>query len=356
MSDETRSSFFVGGYKLSEDKIYRVGLVGMGHIAGAHRSAYGAIKGTEVVAAADISEDARKAFAKERGLKNVYADYREMLDKENLDIVSVCTWAQTHAEVTIEAAARKPQAIMCEKPMATGLKEADNMLEACRENGVKLAIGHHSRFCEDFREVKRRLDAGEIGKLLWMRGACPLPLHGQGTHVVDLMNMFVDDVGVTSVLGQIDYSGKGTLQGIPSEDCAFAGIQYKNGVRGYLECAQVFEDSGENYVLLYGEAGELRAEFSTTKPHLRIRNRQYRDWTRFDADAPYFACFTGEMQELVEAINEDREHLCNGERGRAALEILNAVFISSEKRGRVHFPYEPSEEYPLARMIREGLI
>ena len=75
----------------------------------------------------------------------------------------------------------------------------------------------------------------------------------------------MDDVGVSSVLGQIDYSGKRTLQGIPSEDCAFAAIQYNNGVRGYLECAQVFEaiveNSGSFYVLLYGEEGELRAEF-----------------------------------------------------------------------------------------------
>jgi len=62
------------------------------------------------------------------------------------------------------------------------------------------------------------------------------------------------------------------------------------------------------------------------------------------------------MQDLVDAINEDREHRCNGERGRAALEILNAVFISSEKRGRVQFPYEPEEEYPLTRMIRKGLV
>jgi len=341
---------------MSENKIYRVGLVGMGHIAGVHWSAYGAIKGVEIVAAADISEDTRKAFAEPRGLKNVYADYQEMLDKENLDIVSVCTWPQVHAEVTIEAAARNPKAIMCEKPMALGLKEADNMLEACRKNSVKLAIGHDLRFCEDFREVKRRLDVGEIGKLLWMRGGCPMDLQGQGTHVVDLMNMFVDDIGVSSVLGQIDYSNRKVFQGTPSEDCAFVAIQYKNGVRGYLECSEVFEDSGEFYVLLYGEEGELRAEFNTTKPYLRIRNQQYRDWTRFDTDASYFSCFTGEMQELVDAINEDREHICNGERGRAALEILNAVFISSERRGRVQFPYEPEEEYTLARMIREGLV
>jgi len=341
---------------MSGNEVYRVGLVGMGHIAGVHWAAYGAIKGVKVVAAADISKDARKAFAEPKGLRNVYADYQEMLDKESLDIVSVCTWPQSHAEVTIQAAQRKPRAIMCEKPMAVALKEADNMLEACRKNNVKLVIGHDLRFVEDFREVKRRLDAGDIGELLWMRGACPMALMGQGTHVVDLMNMFVDDVGVSSVLGQIDYSSKQDLQGIPAENCSFAAIQYKNGVRGYLECGQVFQDSGEFYVLLYGEEGELRSEFNTTKPFLHIRNRQYRDWTRFDTDASYFSCFVAEMQELVDAINENREHFCSGERGRATLEILDAVLISSEKHGSVNFPCEPSVEYPLARMIRNGLL
>ena len=64
-----------------------------------------------------------------------------MLDIENPDIVSVCTWHPLHAEMTIAAAARQPKAILCEKPMATNLGEAEAMMIACQRNQVKLAIG-----------------------------------------------------------------------------------------------------------------------------------------------------------------------------------------------------------------------
>lgn len=326
-------------------KNYRIGLIGLGHIAGVHLTAYNAIKGVEVVAGADISKKSQESFLEKKPGIAIYTDYREMLDKEHLDIVSVCSHTPTHAEITIESAKHKPKAILCEKPIASNVKDAKKMLEVCRQNNVKLTIGHNARYAKIFQEVKHRLDLGEIGKLIWLRGVCNMALNEQGSHVVDLMNMFTDEVGVSSVFGQIDNSSKKYFQGMPSEDCAIAVIQYKNGVHGYLECVQVFDDSISYlanrqiwaYIHLYGEHGEIRAEFNTTKPYLLIRNRKYRDWTRFDSDS-HPDSFIAEMKDFVDAIDEDRESLSNGEKGLVTLEILHAVIISSERRGRVRFP------------------
>ena len=75
-----------------------------------------------------------------------YRDPRVMLDSESLDVVSVCTWHGGHAPWTAAAAARRPKAILCEKPMAETIGRAEEMLVACQRNDVKLVIGHQRRF------------------------------------------------------------------------------------------------------------------------------------------------------------------------------------------------------------------
>ena len=125
---------------------YRVGIIGCGSIAGLHVQGYRGVEEVEIVAIADPVEDALNAFGENHNIQTRYLDAREMLDKENLDIVSVATWHRLHAPMTIAACARKPKAILCEKPMATNLGDCDDMLIAARRNNVKVAIAHQRRF------------------------------------------------------------------------------------------------------------------------------------------------------------------------------------------------------------------
>jgi predicted dehydrogenase len=113
---------------------YRVGMIATGSIARSQARGWQRVPNVEMVALADTNEEARRAFGDEFGISMRYADYREMLDKEKLDIVSICSWHPQHAEMTLAAAARQPQAILCEKPMATCLGEADDMITACERN------------------------------------------------------------------------------------------------------------------------------------------------------------------------------------------------------------------------------
>ena len=89
-------------------------------------------------------------FAREDYHPKHYTDAREMLDTEDIDVVSVGVWHRGHSTWTIAAASRKPEAILCEKPMADSLGHAGDMLVACRRNGVKLAIGHQRRFLPSY--------------------------------------------------------------------------------------------------------------------------------------------------------------------------------------------------------------
>ena len=121
-------------------KTYRVGIIGTGKMGRYHSlRGYRECEQTEVVAAADINQDQLSKYSAEFNVSSLYTDYMEMLKKENLDIVSVCTRAPTHCEIVMNVA-EHVKGIMCEKPMALNLGDADKMIEACDKAGTKLAV------------------------------------------------------------------------------------------------------------------------------------------------------------------------------------------------------------------------
>ena len=125
---------------------YRVGIAGCGSIARLHAQGYQGVDQVEIVAIADPVRESVDRFGEEFGVERRYEDYRQMFDEEALDIISICTWHKLHAPMTIAACARRPKAVLCEKPMATNLGECDQMLVAAQRNQVKLAIAHQRRF------------------------------------------------------------------------------------------------------------------------------------------------------------------------------------------------------------------
>src|SRR6266540_1030899 len=123
---------------------YRVAILATGRIARAHARGYQMVPRTEVVAAADVNPEALAGFGDEFGVpaEHRYADYRDLLAREQPDIVSVCSHPPLHAPMVLAAARHRPRAILCEKPIALTLPEADAMIAACRAVGTLLVVGH----------------------------------------------------------------------------------------------------------------------------------------------------------------------------------------------------------------------
>src|SRR3989441_10039187 len=125
---------------------YRTVIIACGTIARVHARAWQGVAGqpVDLAALADTHPDARREFGDFFGIPEDkrYADFREMLDREQPDLVDVCSWHQQHAEMVIAAAARRPKAVLCQKPMAVDLGEADAMLTACERNRVKLIVAY----------------------------------------------------------------------------------------------------------------------------------------------------------------------------------------------------------------------
>ena len=185
-------------------KHYRVGLIGCGRVAAGHANAYTAIESTELIAAAEPDPEHRLKFDETYGIVGLYENYREMLANEELDIISICTWPPLHCEMTVAAAESGVQAILCEKPMALNLGEADRMLEACEEAGTKLVIGHQHRFDSQTVNAIELIKGNAIGTLQSIFGYCnSSDLLTNGTHVVDLIRYFVDDTPIGWVMDRL---------------------------------------------------------------------------------------------------------------------------------------------------------
>ncbi|HIA67932.1 TPA: Gfo/Idh/MocA family oxidoreductase, partial [Candidatus Poribacteria bacterium] len=170
------------------EKIYKVGVIGCGGISHMHTSWYQAEPRTEVTVISDIDADRLQAYGEQYGIEKAYTDYIEMLETEDLDIVSVCTRPKFHAPLVIESAKRGVRGILSEKPMAENLGQAREMVDVSQGNNVKLAIGHQLRFNSPYVLAKELIENGEIGEIFRVHAVCSGgDLKDNATHTVDLM-------------------------------------------------------------------------------------------------------------------------------------------------------------------------
>ena len=153
-----------------EERKLRVGIIGCGGIARSHASIYSDHDDVQVVAGCDIIPGKAEALFTEFGIKGAayYESYEEMIQKENLDIVSVCTYNRQHAAPTIYALDHGVN-VICEKPFAVTLDECIEMMRAEKRSGKLLSIGFQPRFDRNMQQIKRIVESGELGKVYYIQ-------------------------------------------------------------------------------------------------------------------------------------------------------------------------------------------
>ena len=338
--------------------VYRAGIVGCGRKAAtlddedrcrinysiapdAHASAYVQIPSVTLVAAADPNEAKRHLMQARWNVPAVYADYREMLARERLDLVSVTTRADRHAEVTIAAAAAGVRGVLCEKAMATSLREADAMLEACQRAATRLFVDHTRRWHPTYEGALEAVQSGAIGDLRCIMGTCPGPLIHNGTHLFDLMRLFGGDVAWIS----------GEVRSRSAQDApGRAMLRFHNGVVGFVDldgqlgfalelqgtAGRIFVDSTEDGMTIWeyrspGRAADGRAWYQGGPCKQRT--------VRHLAGGAGRGTLVAAIEELVACIEEGRDGRSSGYDGRAALELALAVYQSHAGDGaRVTLP------------------
>ena len=359
---------------------FRVGVIGRtgkGDYGHALDTIWLDIPAARIVAVADEDAAGREAAGKRLGASKLYADFREMLDREQLDIVTVAPrWADCHRDMVI-ACAEHGCHILMEKPMARDLVEADQMVAAVEKAGVKAAIAHTARHMPGIHAAKRLVLDGRIGDLVELRGRGKEDRRGGGedlmvlgVHILDLMRLFAGDP--RWCFANVTEGGRPVGKG-----------QVREGVEGIGPLA------GDQIAALYGFEGPARGSFGThraahgagtryglhlcgTKGMLTIAPDGPEVWLMEDpawgqskskaiwqpvaslATRPADAALARESYrlfglDLLAAIELNREPRCNLRDGRAAIEMVLAVYESHRQGKAVHLPLH-NREHPLKRL------
>ena len=374
-------------------KKLKIGIIGCGFIAnGKHLPSLSLFDDVEVVAFCDLIPDRAQFSADKYGAPDalVCTDYKDVLARQDIDVIHVCTPNVSHAEITV-AALNSGKHVMCEKPMAINAAEARAMLDAAHATGKKLTIGYQNRFREDSLFMKSLCDNGELGDIYFAkafatrRRGVPTwgvfmdkakqgggPLIDLGTHALDLTLWMMQNYEPVSVLGStFDMIGQ---MGSPAnsmgpwkpeeyevEDSAFGFVKFKNGATVMLEASWAINMiiSNEAMTLLCGtKAGAdmfpptgpvvRTAEFQSAPDyHVRV-NGEY-GGKLFVQNYAMGQAFLGggfkedfaggykEMQAWLNSVRNDAELVVKPEQAYTVTRILEAIYQSAQSGAEVKF-------------------
>jgi len=172
MSDAVLSQFkqTVVEEKKEAGKKLKIGIIGTGWIAESHIQSYKQMEDVEIVAAADLIPGKAEKFMKRFGVEGVrfYPSHKEMIDNEELDGVSVCTYNTQHAAPTIYALEHGIP-VLLEKPFSVTLEEAEAVCRAEKASGKFVSVGFQPRFDANMQMIKKIVDSGVLGKIYYIQ-------------------------------------------------------------------------------------------------------------------------------------------------------------------------------------------
>jgi len=321
-----------------------------------HAEGYRKLDTCEMVACADIVQENASAFAAKFGIQRTYLNYREMLEKERPDVVSICTWPKLHAEMAIACAQAGVRLCNCEKPMDISFGGARKMLQVAAQYGMHLNFNHQRRYGKPFRETKRLIASGEIGALVRME-ANTWDLYDGGTHWVDMLNYFNDEAPPRWVIGQIDARREVRVFGAPVENQSLVLVKYANGVFGVIvtggECARALGASFR----LHGTSGVIEIAWDPKPgPLVRYWKQGSPDWIPVDCGVEHLhgpGYIDRAMADSVAFLLAGRECELCARHAMNATEIIFACYESSRRRARIDCPLDISDN-PLDTMISRG--
>jgi predicted dehydrogenase len=310
--------------------------IGLGRHGLRHLQAYRSLEEVEIIAVCDQRPDAVRAAQSQVPGARGYSDWRELLGKEKLDVVSVVTNGPSHAAIVLAAVQAGVGRIFCEKPMATSMADADDMLQACQNRGVRLAVSHGRRWDPNYRKLRELLCAGVIGKLCHLWFTCGGGLFaGNGSHILDLARM-LSGAEPQYALGWLDTTGTPNPRGKEFFDPGTVAIyMLSNGMRCVVD---MFEDLGvPPRIEIAGGIGRILVDEVSNRWELWTRKNEDRQepvqayWLPLSPQ-PFASRPLDMVQMLETGLREllgEGQISCTGEDGEAALEMLIGAHVSS---------------------------
>jgi len=359
--------------------MYRTAIIACGNIARVHARAWQNVPGrpVEIGALADTHPDARREFGSFFGVPEDkwYSDYREMLDKEHPDFVDVCSWHGMHAEMVIAAATRRPKAIVCQKPMALSLGDADRMMVACERNNVKLVIAYQRPHHATWLKARDLIREGALGKIVQI-SLSDSTLLNTNSHNIQLALYLTGNPRVEWVVGAVERTTEALERGFPTEDrsLALVGLEggaqilIQGGYRNPYRTGQGARVVGTEGIMELGTGrpanDELRSDGEMWQPE--GSSAKYNDewgWVRYlnatsngwqNVEAPWHDAWVHQCQETIAwAEGTLSDPLSTAAKAYATQEVMMALYESARKRQRIDLPLK-TKLNPLQLMVDSG--
>lgn len=318
-----------------EDQM-KIGIIGCGGIAGQHVAAYKACDDVEVVAGADV--DIQRAI-NVAGPDHAYTSFHEMLAKEELDAVSVCTPPKFHRDAVC-AALDAGLAVLCEKPLGYNAADALAMVECAERTGKLLITAFCHRFHEPVVRAKEMIRSGKIGKVIMFRnrfgGKADMTevwfsnpeISGGGTlpdtsiHSIDLFRFLVGDpIKVAAATARADQRYK-------VEDCSTVLVQTRDGAIGTIEASWTSPGS-MNIIEIYGTDGAIVVDYF--QPGVKYMLAGSGQWEEMANEGP--DRFTMQARHFVDCVRNRSKPIVDGRDGLRANEIVDAAFAFNASCG-----------------------
>lgn len=366
----------------SEASTYRVGVIGRtgkGDYGHGLDVVWNDIDEAEVVAVADEDPGGRAAAARRLKAPRAYADYRRMLEKERPQIVSVAPrWLDCHTDMVL-ACAEFGCHVFLEKPMCQSLQQADEMVTALEKRGLKLAIAHQTRYSPALQHVNQLIAGGGLGDILELRGRGKEDRRGGGedlmvlgTHIMDLMRCFagnpqwcfacVREGGTPITKNEVrdGAEGIGQLAG----DEIHGTYRFEGTTMGYFSTHRAKHGASERFGLqVYGTKGILTMTTGAVPDIWFVEDPSWQPgrskarWKQISSDGIDKPETLRDPQQrlgnrliardLIQAIERDTQPKGSMYDGRAALEMILAVYESHRQNSPVVLPLK-NRTHPLS--------
>jgi myo-inositol 2-dehydrogenase/D-chiro-inositol 1-dehydrogenase len=347
------------------DKV-KVGIIGSGFEADIHAAAFQIMpEEAEVVAVASPTAGHAEALAKKYGIPRVFVDYREMLEQRDIELVTITAPNFLHARMTLDIADAGKH-VVCEKPLCLTLEEADEMIDACRKQGVLLLYAEELFFTPKYVKAKEMADQGAFGKVYLVKqsekhfgphsewfwdmdrsgGGALMDL---GCHGIAFCYWFLDRPPIQSVLCQMGtYVHADKTRG---EDHSICILEFGNGAVGLVEDSWTRRGGMDDRIEVYGDAGVTYANLlmGNALPTYSEHGYGYavekapttKGWTYPVFEELWNYGFPQEMRHFARCVRGKEEPMATGEDGRVVMEAICAGYASAGKGQKISIPFRP---------------
>ncbi|CAM3220507.1 Gfo/Idh/MocA family oxidoreductase [Paenibacillus lupini] len=348
----------------------KVGIVGAGSISNMHLQSYARNKDVDITAVCDLNENRAQDKAQQFGAKYIFTDYQQMLAKAELDAISICTWNNSHAPISI-AALDAGKHVLVEKPLCKTLAEALLVQEAVERSGKLLQVGFVRRYASNTAILKQFIDHGELGSIYFAKATCLRrlgnpggwfsdkersgggPLIDLGVHIIDLCWYLMGRPKVVSISGNT-YHQLGNRSHIQHlsfykaadydarnnnvEDSANALIRFEGGASLLVDVSfTLHAKEDELTVKIYGDKGGAEIE-----PKLAIVGEKYNTIVNLQPQVDnlsfdFNAGFQSEIDHFVDSCLGRKETLSPVQDGVEMMKMLCGIYESASSGREVRF-------------------